>query len=129
MMKHPISQMTLHKHVHGINYFKWKHGYYLFSCFSGWSVRNKSYYCSVYFFTGNRQWQTYSSSTHEIDLYSVVLWLLPNPMVVSFKSSTAVLATFTKGRVEYSSENFLRFLRTYCFSSVLNSVLWKFLIS
>lgn len=63
------------------------------------------------------------------DLYSVVLWLLPNPMVVSFKSSTAVLATFTKGRVEYSSENFLRFLRTYCFSSVLNSVLWKFLIS
>ena len=42
------------------------HGCYLFSCFSGWNLRNKSYYCSMYFFTGNRQWQIYSSSTHEI---------------------------------------------------------------
>jgi len=33
-MKHPITQTTLHKHIHGINYFKCKHENYLFSCSS-----------------------------------------------------------------------------------------------
>lgn len=89
-MKHPISQMTLHKHIHGINYSKWKHGYYLFSCFSGWSVRNKSYYCSMYFFTGNRQWQTYSSSTHEIR--DTVFIVNQEQMLERFKTFTEIIS-------------------------------------
>lgn len=88
-MKHPITQMTLHKHIHGINYFKWKHKNYLFSCSSGWKVRNKSYYCSVYFFTGNRQWQTYSSSTHEIR--DTVFIANQNQMLEGLKTFTEII--------------------------------------
>lgn len=55
--------------------------------------------------------------------FSVIIWLLPYPMVISFKPST-VLATWIKG----CCNNHLKHFKTSCFSSTWCTFPWKFLV-
>lgn len=60
-------------------------------------------------------------------LFSIVCWLLPNPMMVGLKLT--VLAKFTKDYVDAFSEKICKFFQSILFFCCTEYFLWEFLIS